>query len=136
IHEYSASSNFQKCWWASSRIFGWPMKSIDAHYHFDDACFGFYPIRKCGDHFIEVRLMGNPGACVNPPFLDELDDSSEVGRERIAARQDGKFAAVHDLRVWESNLFLRYSHIHQPPGESTVIERFTHGLVASGSVYN
>src|ERR1700759_521134 len=54
--------------------------SIHAHDCFDYAALRFEPFREDGDHFIELRMMRDPGIGIDFAFFDEGNDACEIGR--------------------------------------------------------
>ncbi len=96
----------------------------------DDACFGFEPGRERVTHFIEASAVSNPWLSVDAAIFDEVDDSSEIAGQGVAAGHDRHFTPVHEW-VAEVKFLLGDADKDKAPGERYVLEGRRHGFVAS-----
>src|SRR4051812_8500072 len=64
------------------------------------------PGREGFDHCRAIGLVRNPGLGVDRAGLDLADDPGELGRQRIAAGENGHLAAVEEWIV-EADIALR-----------------------------
>lgn len=80
-------------------------------------------------------MVRDPRPCVDAAFFDELDDAREVRWQRVARRQQGHLAPVHQ-RMHEANFLRRDADEHKAARVRDKIQRVAHGFIAARGVDN
>src|SRR4051812_22766503 len=68
----------------------------DFHHRLDHARLRLGEAREVSDQVLETRAVRDPGPRVDLPRLDQLDDSLEVARQRVAAGEERHLARVEE----------------------------------------